>query len=120
MKHLPTILFAILAVVFIILYLTKGTDSVPDTGAERDRLRSERDSALALVANRDKRITLLLDSLITSDSELQDNQKKIDELNNRPPYAPPLTLAAAATEWDSVFAANGIPGHAYLLYPVPK
>ena len=120
MKHLPTILFAILAALFLFLYLTKETEPIPDTKPERDRLRYERDSLLGVVSTRDKQIQSILDSLKASDGRLADNQKELDKLKNRPPYAPPNTIVAAATEWDSIFAANGITGHAYLLIPNTK
>lgn len=120
MKHLPTILFAILAVVFLVLYLTKDPAPIPDTKSERDRLRSERDSLVRVVSSREDRLAILLDSLNASDSVLKDNKKELDKIKNRPPYEPPPTIRAAATEWDSIFAANGIPRHAYLLFPNSK
>lgn len=119
-SHIPTILFAILAVVFLVLYLTKDPTPIPDTLDERERLRSERDSLVEVVSAREKRIDLMMESLRDSDQELDRNQKQIDELKNRPPYEPPPTIIAASTEWDSIFSANGIPGHTYLLVPRTK
>jgi hypothetical protein len=121
MKHLPAILFAILAVVFLVLYITKDPAPIPDTKSERDQLRSERDSLVRVVSAREERTKVLMDSINTYyDSLLVHNAELLEKELNKKPYEPPRTIIAASTEWDSIFSAHGIPGHAYLLLPKAK
>lgn len=117
-KHIPTILFAILAVIFLVMYLVKDTTEVIDTSEERDKLRSQRDSLVGVVAAREQRVESAMDSITGYyDSLLVHNKELLEQELNKKPYEPPRTIIAASSEWDSIFAANGIPGHAYLLLP---
>lgn len=121
MKHLPTILCAILAVVFLVLYITKpGPVDVPDNSAEIQRLNKQVDSLRTVVQGRRQRELALSDSIADLNDKLNLNQDELDKIKNRKPYAAPVNIVDAASEWDSIFAAHGIPGHAYLLYPRAK